>query len=78
MVSMKLLSTAGSRRAVVALDAGTGGAVDAQREQESREAARGGCQAGDWDDERDERILYVTPGYRLIALDAKTGVLVSS
>ena len=28
--------------------------------------------AGESDGE-DERILYVTPGYRLIALDAKTG-----
>ena len=25
-------------------------------------------------DGRDERIIYVTPGYRMIALDAKTGV----
>src|SRR5207244_5014763 len=29
-----------------------------------------------WSNGREERILYVTPGYRLIALDAKTGVLV--
>ena len=27
-----------------------------------------------WSDGREERILYVTPGYRLIALDAKTGI----
>jgi quinoprotein glucose dehydrogenase len=27
-----------------------------------------------WTDGKDERILYVTPGYRLIALDARTGV----
>ena len=27
-----------------------------------------------WTDGREERILYVTPGYRLIALDAKTGI----
>ena len=26
-----------------------------------------------WSDGKEERILYVTPGYRLIALDAKTG-----
>ena len=31
-----------------------------------------------WTDGRDERILYVTPGYRLVALDAKTGTPVSS
>src|SRR6267142_2318185 len=29
-----------------------------------------------WTDGRDARILYVTPGYRLVALDAKTGVRV--
>ena len=27
-----------------------------------------------WTDGKEERILYVTPGYRLIALDAKTGM----
>ena len=27
-----------------------------------------------WSDGKEERILYVTPGYRLVALDAKTGV----
>ena len=26
-----------------------------------------------WTDGKEERILYVTPGYRLVALDAKTG-----
>ena len=28
-----------------------------------------------WTDGKEERILYVTPGYRLIALDAKTGAV---
>jgi glucose dehydrogenase len=27
-----------------------------------------------WTDGRDARVLYVTPGYRLVALDAKTGI----
>ena len=27
-----------------------------------------------WTDGKEERILYVTPGYRLIALNAKTGI----
>jgi quinoprotein glucose dehydrogenase len=31
-----------------------------------------------WTDGRDERILHVTQGYRLIALDAKTGRLIPS
>jgi quinoprotein glucose dehydrogenase len=30
-----------------------------------------------WTDGKDERILYVTPGYRLVALDAKTDALVA-
>ena len=31
-----------------------------------------------WTDGREARILYVTPGYQLVALDAKTGAVVSS
>ena len=70
---------AGTRRAVVALDAATGEtAVDAQR---ATKAPRGeaaprqlsGRGLAYWTDGKEERILYVTPGYRLVALDAKTG-----
>jgi len=83
MVNGRLFSTAGSRRAVVALDAGTGELLWMHSENEG---ARGeaaprqlsGRGLAYWTDGREERILYVTPGYRLIALDAKTGVLVSS
>jgi quinoprotein glucose dehydrogenase len=78
MVKGKLYSTAGSRRAVVALDAGTGEMLWMHSENEG---ARGesaprklsGRGLAYWTDGREERILYVTPGYRLIALDAKTG-----
>jgi quinoprotein glucose dehydrogenase len=71
-------STAGTRRAVVALDAATGELLWTHSE---REGARGnnaprqlsGRGLAYWTDSREERILYVTPGYRLIALDAKTG-----
>ena len=56
--------------------------VDAQRAR--RRARRGGARASSraaassyWTDGREERILYVTPGYRLVALDAKTGMPVS-
>src|SRR5258708_37980067 len=31
-----------------------------------------------WTDGNDERILYVTPGYRLVALDPKTGIPVAA
>ncbi len=79
MVKGKLYTTAGSRRAVVALDAGTGEMLWMHSENEG---ARGeaaprqlsGRGLAYWTDGRQERILYVTPGYRLIALDAKTGV----
>jgi quinoprotein glucose dehydrogenase len=78
-----LYSTAGTRRAVVALDAATGELLWTHSE---REGARGtnaprqlsGRGLAYWSDGREERILYVTPGYRLIALDAKTGAPVPS
>jgi quinoprotein glucose dehydrogenase len=73
-----LYSTGGTRRAVFALDAATGELLWTHSE---REGARGqnaprqlsGRGLAYWTDGREERILYVTPGYRLIALDAKTG-----
>ena len=76
-----LYSTAGTRRAVVALDAATGELLWVHSE---REGARGtaaprqlsGRGLAYWTDGKDERILYVTPGYRLIALDAKNGLTV--
>src|SRR5262245_53985590 len=81
MVKGVVYSTAGTRRAVVALDAATGEMLWMHAEQEG---ARGqaaprqlsGRGLAYWSDGRDARILYVTPGYRLIALDAKTGALV--
>ena len=33
---------------------------------------------GYWTDGKEDRILYVTPGYRLIALNARTGVPVAT
>ena len=72
-----------SRRAVVALDAAhRRAAVDAQRER--RRARRGraapALRAAAWPTgptAATSAILYVTPGYRLIALDAKTGAPVA-
>ena len=53
-------------------------AVDAQRATKARAARRrrGSCRAAasrTGPTASEERILYVTPGYRLVALDAKTG-----
>src|SRR5215831_17349534 len=78
-----LYSTAGTRRSVVALDAGTGELIWTHAEREGPRGAAGPRQLSGrglayWSDGREERILYVTPGYRLIALDAKTGLPVRS
>ena len=81
MANGVLFSTAGTRRAVVALDAATGELLWVHGEHEGPRGANAprllsGRGLAYWTDGRDERILYVTPGYRLIALDAKTGALV--
>jgi quinoprotein glucose dehydrogenase len=83
MVRGVVYSTAGARRAVVALDAATGELIwmHSEREGERGSAAPrqlSGRGLAYWSDGRDERILYVTPGYRLVALDAGTGIPVSS
>ncbi len=78
MVNGRVFSTAGTRRAVVALDAATGEMLWMHSEHEG---ARGeaaprqlsGRGLAYWTDGKQERILYVTPGYRLVALDARTG-----
>jgi quinoprotein glucose dehydrogenase len=76
-------STAGTRRAVVALDAATGELLWTHSEREGTRGANAPRQLSGrglayWTDGREERILYVTPGYRLLALDAKTGALIPS
>jgi quinoprotein glucose dehydrogenase len=78
MVNGRLFSTGGTRRAVVALDAGTGELLWVHSEDEGARGAAAPRQLSGrglayWSDGNDERILYVTPGYRLLALDAKTG-----
>jgi quinoprotein glucose dehydrogenase len=78
-----LFVTAGTRRAVVALDAKTGEMLWMHSENEGKRGESAPRQLSGhgvayWTDGRDERVLYVTPGYRLVALDAKTGVPVPS
>jgi quinoprotein glucose dehydrogenase len=83
MVNGVLYATAGSRRAVIALDPATGELLWIHGE---REGKRGGAAPRQlsgrglayWSDGKEERILYVTPGFRLICLDAKTGVRIPS
>lgn len=76
-----LYTTGGSRRAVVSLDAKTGELRWVHSEFEGPRAAASprqlsGRGVGYWTDGRVERIYYVTTGYRLVALDAKTGARV--
>ena len=83
MVGGRLYSTGGTRRAVFALDAATGELKWVHSEDEGARAASAPRQLSGrglayWSDGREERILYVTTGYRLVALDAKTGVRVPS
>ena len=71
-------SVGGTRRAVVALDAATGELLWVYSLNEgvrgsSAPRKLSGRGLAYWTDGREERILYVTPGYRLIALNAKTG-----
>src|SRR5512145_721522 len=80
MVKGVLYSTGGTRRAVVALDAATGElkwvhSVDEGRRAETAPRRLSGRGLAYWTDGKEERIVYVTPGYRLIALDARTGRL---
>ncbi|HIN10232.1 MAG TPA: pyrroloquinoline quinone-dependent dehydrogenase, partial [Acidobacteria bacterium] len=83
MVNGILYTTAGSRRAAVALDAETGELLWMHRVDEGErgeEAPRrlSGRGLAYWEDGRGGVILYVTPGYQLVALDAWTGARVQS
>src|SRR2546429_1862073 len=75
MVNGVLYSTAGTRRAVVALDAATGELLWMHSENEGPRGDAAprklsGRGLSYWSDGRDAHILYVTPGYQLVALDA--------
>jgi len=79
MVKGMIYATAGTRRSVVALKADTGELAWVHAEFEGQRAINSPRQLSGrglsyWTDGKgDDRILYVTTGYRLIALDAKTG-----
>jgi len=83
MVNGAVYATAGSRRAVIALDPGTGELLWIHGEHEGKRGGAAPRQLSGrglayWSDGKEERILYVTPGYRLICLNAKTGQPISS
>src|SRR5688572_13997365 len=76
MVGGVLYTTAGSRRSVVAIDAATGEMLWMHSEDEGKrgeEAPRrlAGRGLAYWSSGREARIIYVTPGYRILALDSK-------
>ena len=78
MVGGVLYSTGGTRRAVVALDAATGEmlwmySLNEGKRGESAPRQLSGRGLSYWTDGREARIVYVTPGYQMVALDAKTG-----
>ena len=85
MVKGTVYATAGTRRTVVALNAATGemkwmyGMDEGERATRWAPRQLSGRGLSYWTDGRgDERILYVTTGYRLVELNAKTGVPIMS
>ena len=83
MVNGVMYATAGTRRAVVALNGATGELLWVHGEQEGKRGDAAprklsGRGLAYWSNGQEERILYVTPGYRLIALNAKNGNAIPS
>ena len=80
MMNGVLYTTAGTRRSVIALDAATGELLWVHGEHEGARAAASPRQLSGrgvayWSDGKgDDRIVYVTTGYRLVTLNAHTGV----
>jgi quinoprotein glucose dehydrogenase len=83
MVGGVVYATAGTRRAVVALDAKSGEIIWTHSLREGTRAAISPRQLSGrglsyWSDGKEERILYVTTGYKLTCLNAKTGMMIPS
>jgi len=84
MVKGVLYTTAGSRRSVIALDAKTGELIWSHSLREGKRAAvaprqLSGRGVSYWTDGRgDERVIYITTGFRLVELNAKTGAMIDS
>jgi quinoprotein glucose dehydrogenase len=85
LIDRVLYTTAGTRRAAVALNAATGEMLWMHTEDEGvrgQNAPRIGAGRGlaYWAGANgaDRRVIYVTPGYRMLALDATSGVPIPS
>jgi quinoprotein glucose dehydrogenase len=79
-----LYTTAGTRRSVLALDGKTGELMWSHSLREGNRAAiaprqLSGRGVSFWTDGRgDDRVVYVTTGYRLVELNAHTGAIITS
>jgi quinoprotein glucose dehydrogenase len=79
-----LYTTGGTRRSVVALDGKTGEVIWTHSLREGKRAAvsprqLSGRGVSYWTDGKgDDRVVYVTTGYRLVELNAKNGAMISS
>ena len=84
MVKGMLYTTGGTRRSVISLDGRTGELNWAHSLREGHRAAvsprqLSGRGVSYWTDGKgDERVIYVTTGYQLVELDAKTGGMIQS
>src|SRR5579871_5799977 len=84
MVNGVVYTTGGTRRSVIALDAKTGELLWAHSIREGKRAANSPRQLSGrgvsfWSDGHgDDRVIYVTTGYRLVELNAKTGAEINS
>jgi quinoprotein glucose dehydrogenase len=83
MINGVIYTTGGTRRSVIALDAKTGEQIWAHSMREGARAANSPRQLSGrgvsyWTDGHgDERVIYVTTGYRLVELNAKTGAVIN-
>jgi len=84
MVKGMLYTTGGTRRSVISLDGRTGELNWAHSLREGRRAAvsprqLSGRGVSYWTDGKgDERVVYVTTGYQLVELNARTGAMIES
>jgi len=79
LIKGRIYSTGGARRDVICLDGVTGELIWMFRKDEGERARNAPRQYSGrglayWTDGTEERILFVTTGYQLVALDAKTGL----
>ncbi|MBI4464651.1 MAG: PQQ-binding-like beta-propeller repeat protein [Acidobacteria bacterium] len=79
MVNGVLYTTAGYRRAVAAIDAATGETLWIYRMDEGERGLKAprrnsGRGVAYWTDGTEELIFLITPGFQLVALDAKRGI----